>query len=64
MTALTLSHREKADLSPNELAANIGGDWTARTIRRIERGARKATVAQQAELAAALGQPADVLFPA
>jgi ribosome-binding protein aMBF1 (putative translation factor) len=30
--------REKAGLSPKELAAQIGGEWTASTVRRI--GAR------------------------
>lgn len=55
-------HREAADISPKELAAKIGHGWTASTVRRIERGDRKATVGQQADLAAALGQPTDVLF--
>lgn len=57
-------HREAADLSPKELAQRLGTDWTASTVRRIERGARKATIGQMAELGTALGQPASVLFPA
>jgi transcriptional regulator with XRE-family HTH domain len=56
-------YREAAGLSPKELARHIGPDWTASTVRRIERGARKATAGQMAELATALGQPAATLFP-
>ncbi len=47
-------HRENADLIAKELAAKIGGDWTASTVRRIERGARKATPQQVAQLADAV----------
>lgn len=50
-------HREKSELSPKDLAAKIGGDWTASTVRRIERGARKATPEQVALLADALQVP-------
>lgn len=56
-------YREATDLSPTELAAQIGPDWTASTVRRIERGARKPTPEQVARLATALGQPAATLFP-
>jgi len=56
-------HREKAGMSPKELAAQIGGDWSASTVRRIERGARKASVQQMAELGKALDTPASTLFP-
>jgi transcriptional regulator with XRE-family HTH domain len=59
------AHREAADLSPKDLANRIGSDWTASTVRRIERGARKPSVGQIAQLAAALGVPAaDLGFPA
>lgn len=58
-------HREKAALSPKELAAQIGGDWTASTVRRIERGARKPSSEQIARLADALRVPvADLGFNA
>ena len=56
-------HREKAEVSPKELAASIGGSWTASTVRRIERGAKQATAEQMAQLAATLKVPAADLFP-
>lgn len=55
--------REAAELSPKDLAAQIGTDWTASTVRRIERGARVATPQQVAQLADALSVPvADLGF--
>jgi ribosome-binding protein aMBF1 (putative translation factor) len=55
--------REAADLSPKDLALRLGKDWTASTVRRIERGARKATMEQIAQLADALAVPvADLGF--
>jgi transcriptional regulator with XRE-family HTH domain len=56
-------HREANELSPKDLAAKIGGNWTASTVRRIERGAKHATPEQQAQLAEALQVSADSLFP-
>jgi transcriptional regulator with XRE-family HTH domain len=39
------------------LAQQLGPDWSASTVRRIERGARKATPQQIAQLADALEVP-------
>lgn len=50
-------HREAADLSPKDLAQRLGKDWSASTVRRIERGARKATPEQVAQLADTLQVP-------
>jgi ribosome-binding protein aMBF1 (putative translation factor) len=51
------AHREAAALSPKDLAQRLGKDWSASTVRRIERGSRKPTPEQITQLADTLAVP-------